>query len=165
MLKSIVRHKVNQLLVAPPQVVMLLKDPVVRQYDLTSVRMITCAGAPVSVAQIKQLAQLFPRAYIGQAYGQTEASGGISMPAISSKVNLFCGTLLPGIIAHVVKPDGSLANRDEPGELYVKTPAAAMRYWGDEIATRETFIDGSAFITRYVVKSPEFRFCSEFHIC
>ncbi|KAJ7756755.1 phenylacetyl-CoA ligase [Mycena maculata] len=142
MLNSIVRHRVSLLTVVPPQIVMLLKDPTVRQFDLSSVRIITCGGAPLSVGLTKQLAQLFPSAQIGQAYGQTEATGGISISSVSTKVGLSCGSLLPGIVARVLKPDGSLATRGEPGELYVKTPAMATGYWGDELATRKTFIDG-----------------------
>ncbi|KAJ7320879.1 amp dependent CoA ligase [Mycena albidolilacea] len=144
MLNSIVKHEINLLTIVPPQAVMLSKDPIVRQYDLTSVRVITCGGASLSVGLTTQLAQLFPRAYIGQAYGQTEVTGGISMPSMSTKVGFFCGTLLPGIIARVVKSDGALAAHNEPGELHVKSPSVAVGYWGNEIATRETFMDGWA---------------------
>jgi acyl-coenzyme A synthetase/AMP-(fatty) acid ligase len=56
------------------------------------------------------------------------------MTPIYTKAGLSCGTLLPGIVARVIKADGSLANRNEPGELYLKTPAAAKGYLGDEIA-------------------------------
>lgn len=38
------------------------------------------------------------------------------------------GQLLPGIVARVVKPDGSLATYDEPGELIIKSPSLAMGY-------------------------------------
>lgn len=38
------------------------------------------------------------------------------------------GQLLPGIIGRVEKPDGTLADFDEPGELVVKTQALALGY-------------------------------------
>ncbi|KAJ6544154.1 amp dependent CoA ligase [Mycena capillaripes] len=144
MLKSIEKYKINQLTIVPPVAVLLTKDPLVQQYDLTSVRVITCGGAPLSVSLITELGKLIPRAYIGQAYGQTEVTGGISMPSMSQKVGLVCGSLLPGMVARVVKPDGSLANHNEPGELYVKSPSAANGYWENDVATRETFVDGWA---------------------
>ncbi len=38
------------------------------------------------------------------------------------------GQLLPGVIARVVKPDGTLAGYDEAGELVVYSPSNALRY-------------------------------------
>jgi acyl-CoA synthetase (AMP-forming)/AMP-acid ligase II len=35
---------------------------------------------------------------------------------------------LPGIVARVVKEDGSLAGYEEPGELIIKTPSVALGY-------------------------------------
>lgn len=39
------------------------------------------------------------------------------------------GELAPGITAKVVKPDGSLANEGEQGELVVKGPSMALGYY------------------------------------
>jgi acyl-coenzyme A synthetase/AMP-(fatty) acid ligase len=44
------------------------------------------------------------------------------------------GQLLPGILARVVKSDGSLAGYGEPGELVVKSPANALCYANNEQA-------------------------------
>lgn len=52
------------------------------------------------------------------------------------------GQLLPGVVAKVVKPDGSLANYDEPGELVTWSPSNALRYQNDAQASKDTFIDG-----------------------
>jgi 4-coumarate--CoA ligase len=41
---------------------------------------------------------------------------------------LGSGQLLPGIVARVVKADGSLAAYDEPGELVIKSPSLALGY-------------------------------------
>ena len=41
---------------------------------------------------------------------------------------LGCGHLLPGTVARVVKPDGSLAGYDEPGEFVIKTISVALGY-------------------------------------
>ncbi|KAJ7145711.1 amp dependent CoA ligase [Mycena epipterygia] len=140
MLASIMKYKINQLSIVPPQVVMLLKDPVVPQYDLSTVRVIICAGAALSASLTTELVKLFPRAQVGQTYGQTESGGGIAMLSGSKQTGFSCGNLLPGIVARAVKSDGSLANRGEAGERYVRTPAMAAGYWGNETATRETWI-------------------------
>ncbi|KAG5647554.1 hypothetical protein DXG03_008907 [Asterophora parasitica] len=68
------------------------------------------------------------------------------------------GQLIPGIVARVVKEDGSLAQEGEQGELVVTGPSMALRYMNNEaayvkplqlrvtfltsISTKETFVDG-----------------------
>ena len=42
--------------------------------------------------------------------------------------------LIPGTVARVIKPDGSLASYDEPGELVVKSPSVALGYANNEQA-------------------------------
>lgn len=41
---------------------------------------------------------------------------------------------MPGVVAKVIKQDGTLAGYDEPGELVIKTPSVAMAYAGNEKA-------------------------------
>lgn len=44
------------------------------------------------------------------------------------------GRLLPGVVARVMKADGTFAGFNEPGELQVKMPSLALGYWNDEKA-------------------------------
>lgn len=44
------------------------------------------------------------------------------------------GELIHGVVARVVKPDGSLAKLKESGELIVKSPSVALGYLNDEKA-------------------------------
>ncbi len=44
------------------------------------------------------------------------------------------GRFIPGIVARVVKEDGSLAMEGEQGELVVRGPSMALRYHGNEKA-------------------------------
>ncbi|KAF7356535.1 4-coumarate--CoA ligase-like 7 [Mycena venus] len=130
MLESIGRHKINHLMLVPPQVVLLCKESIVRNYDLSSVRVILCAAAPLSAELNEQLVNLFPDAHIGQAYGSTECTGGVSLWSTRSKRGFNGGQLLPEVVARVVKPDGTLCGYNEPGELLVKTPCCRARiFW------------------------------------
>ncbi|PBK74932.1 acetyl-CoA synthetase-like protein [Armillaria solidipes] len=146
MLDSIIRHRVTHLMLVPPQAVLLCKHPVVKQYEakLQVVRMIMVAAAPLSREVNQQLFQLFPDAHIGQSYGMTETCTVTSSWPVTRKrgTSGSGGQLLPGVVAKVVKSDGSLANYDEPGELVTWSPSNALRYQNDAQASKDTFIDG-----------------------
>ena len=98
-----------------------------------------------------QLAKLFPNAAIGQGYGKYckyRFSKITSLlfnphPGLTETVTTICslqpertfgtigsaGALVPGVIAKVVKEDGTLASEGEQGELVVKGPAMALGYY------------------------------------
>ncbi|OAX36146.1 acetyl-CoA synthetase-like protein [Rhizopogon vinicolor AM-OR11-026] len=143
-LESIVRHRMTNLVLVPPQIIMLCKHPAVKDYDLSHVQYITSGAAPLSREVMEQLVQTFPNAAIGQSYGTTESCTVITTWAVDKKRDLTgsAGQLLPGIIGRVEKPDGTLADFDEPGELVVKTQSLALGYANDEKATKETFVNG-----------------------
>ena len=60
-------------------------------------------------------------------------SGSKRFPVFGKSLNKTCflsgcGHLLPGTVARVVKPDGSLAGYDELGELVIKTVSVPLGY-------------------------------------
>jgi acyl-CoA synthetase (AMP-forming)/AMP-acid ligase II len=143
-LKSIERHRITHLPLVPPQIVLLCKHPAVNNYDLSGIRFLISGAAPLSAELVNQLMKVIPNAQIGQGYGLTESATSLSMYPVDQKIGIpgSAGQLLPGVVARVVKPDGSLAGFNEPGELRVKTPSLALGYWNDERATKETFVEG-----------------------
>ncbi|KII90730.1 hypothetical protein PLICRDRAFT_697218 [Plicaturopsis crispa FD-325 SS-3] len=144
MVKSIERHRITHLPLVPPQAVLLCKHPDARKYDLSSVRVAMFGAAPLTGELYEQLRKMFPRAQLGQAYGLTETCSAISMMPVTQKHDTVgsSGQLLPGIVVRLVKPDGSLAGVDEPGELLIRGPAMALGYLNSAEATKHTFIDG-----------------------
>ncbi|EIW81328.1 amp dependent CoA ligase [Coniophora puteana RWD-64-598 SS2] len=143
-LDSVVKYRITHLPLVPPQVVLLCKQPIVKNYDLSHVRMMSCGAAPLSGELMMQLARDFPATHIGQGYGMTEAVGTIAMFSVHHKLGVIgsSGQLFAGFAARVVRPDGSLAGPNEPGELWLKSPFLAMGYLNNSEATKETFVDG-----------------------
>ncbi|KAG2065599.1 acetyl-CoA synthetase-like protein [Suillus decipiens] len=143
-LKSIERHRITHLALVPPQIVLLCKHPEVSNYDLSVIRFLISGAAPLSAELVNQLMKVIPNAQIGQGYGLTESSTSLTMYSVNQKIGIpgSAGQLLPGVVARVVKPDGSLAGFNEPGELRVTTPSMALGYWNNEQATKETFVEG-----------------------
>jgi len=128
----------------PPMIVMLCKHPAAQDYDLSNVRNIMVGAAPLSSELTKQLVRKLPYSNVFQGYGLTETSTTVTMGALTQKVSTLgsAGRLIPGVIARVIKSDGSYGTFGEEGELVIKSPSNALRYSNNEEATKETFIDG-----------------------
>lgn len=53
-----------------------------------------------------------------------------------------CGILLPGTEAQILREDGSQADVNEPGEIWLRGGNISLGYYNNEKATKETFVDG-----------------------
>ncbi|KAJ7596066.1 phenylacetyl-CoA ligase [Mycena floridula] len=143
-LESIERFHITHLTIVPPQAVLLSKHPIVKRYDLSCVRYCIVAAAPMSAELTERLLEILPNAQLGQGYGLTETCGTVSMFPLSQKIGILGsgGQLLPGTEVKVINEAGFLAKDGEVGELYVRGGQVALGYYGNEKATRETFVDG-----------------------
>lgn len=52
------------------------------------------------------------------------------------------GVLLPGMEARIIRDDGTEADVNEPGELWLRSPNVALGYWNNPKANKSTFVDG-----------------------
>ena len=74
---------------------------------------------------------------ITQLEPQLITSGDIDFHLVDS-----VGKLFPGAEARVLREDGSEADVNEPGELYVRSGTVALGYWNNEKETQASFVDG-----------------------
>ena len=79
---------------------------------------------------------VLPDVSVFQAYGLTETSCSITMGPTDKKIGTLgsAGQLVPGIVARVLKADGTFGRHGEQGELIVRTPASALGYSNNEQA-------------------------------
>ncbi|KAF8315902.1 amp dependent CoA ligase [Clavulina sp. PMI_390] len=152
-LTAISKYHITHLYMVPPIAIDLIKRPETEKYDTSSIRFILMGAAPVSSTVETAMRKKFPAADIGQSYGLTETNSTVAMWPYSARHNATLGSvgqLLPGWEAKVVQndPDSEqpadasevLLGLDEPGELVFRGPSIALRYEGNEKATRETFL-------------------------
>ncbi|GMN64374.1 hypothetical protein TIFTF001_033436 [Ficus carica] len=127
MLRAVERHRVTYMPVSPPLVVALTKSEVVGRYDLSSLRLLGCGGAPLGKEVVEKFHQKFPDIEIGQGYGMTETAGiGARMVEVEeTKRFSSVGKLAENMEAKIVDP--------------VTGEALSPGYVGDEKATAETF--------------------------
>jgi acyl-CoA synthetase (AMP-forming)/AMP-acid ligase II len=129
-LELIERHRVTVLVGAPPMIRVLTDHPQARDADLSSLELVVCGGAALSAAAQEALAARLPRATVGQAWGLTETTVGLSCPdRATGSVPGTVGRVLPSTELRVVDPvTGRDLGPGEPGELLGRGPQVMAGY-------------------------------------
>jgi long-chain acyl-CoA synthetase len=101
-------------------------------YDLSSMRLLAHAGAPIREASKRRIIELFPPGSVWEFYGSTEGAA----TRISSEEWLkkpgSVGTARAGGRVIIKGQDGNELGPGESGEVWVSDPSAErFEYWGD----------------------------------
>ncbi|MFN3799272.1 MAG: AMP-binding protein, partial [Sphingobium yanoikuyae] len=103
-------------------------------------RRLTNSGGALTRPLVARLRALFPQADLYPMYGLTEAFRSTYLsPALVDSHPDSMGAAIPFAEILVVRPDGTLAEDDEPGELVHAGPLVAQGYWQDAARTAERF--------------------------
>jgi acyl-CoA synthetase (AMP-forming)/AMP-acid ligase II len=138
-LRAVQDYGVTRAEVVPPMVLGLAAAGVVDDYDLSTLRLITSAAAPLGADLARACARRLG-CRVKQAYGMTEVSGGTHIaPDDGPDRPESVGPAMPGVECRIVDPGtGADLRPGEPGELLVRTPGAMRGYLGDPGATSAT---------------------------
>jgi acyl-CoA synthetase (AMP-forming)/AMP-acid ligase II len=119
-------------------VLALAKHPLVDRYDLSALRVITCAAAPLG-EDLAHACMARLDCLLKQGYGMTEASPATHfMPDVGSKPGSI-GPAMPGTECLLVDPASGLAvGPGERGELWVRGPQVMKGYLNQPAATART---------------------------
>jgi len=133
-------HGIESAYLVPPIILGLAKQPVVEQYDLSSLRYITSGAAPLPSSVATTCAERID-CVVKQGYGMTEMSP-VShlMPRDHDKLNVeSVGWAVPNTEFRIVEVG---SNDDvepgERGELWVRGPQVMQGYWNNRDATDAT---------------------------
>ena len=138
--KIVEAEKVTVALIVPTMINMLLNHPATPSLDLSSWRLLTYGGSPMSVELLLRACSLLPCDFV-QLYGMTEASPLVSStqrtdnrdgargiePAKSRLAS--CGQPVVGVEVEIRRPDGAVCKAREVGEVYVRGPNVMQGYW------------------------------------
>jgi acyl-CoA synthetase (AMP-forming)/AMP-acid ligase II len=139
-LRFIQDYRITHLYLVPPIALALAKQPLVEQYDLSSLRYILSGAAPLDGA-IQQAVAARLRVPVVQGYGMTETSLAISLtPLDATAVKVgAAGVLIPNLEGKVVDPlTGIEVGVHERGELLVRGPNIMRGYLNNPDATTLT---------------------------
>jgi acyl-CoA synthetase (AMP-forming)/AMP-acid ligase II len=137
-LRLIAQHQMETLMVVPPLVLALAKHPMVDQFDLSCVKRIMSAAAPLGIELATACATRLG-CEVMQGYGMTEMSPISHLtPPGQSRVGAV-GQTVAMTESRIVDPD-TLQDMapDQPGELWVRGPQVMKGYLNNPDATART---------------------------
>ncbi|MFC9680591.1 4-coumarate--CoA ligase family protein [Streptomyces sp. NPDC056948] len=132
-LAAIQNHRITGLYVAPPIVLALAKHPAVAQYDLSSLKYILSAAAPLDARLAAACSERLGLPPVGQAYGMTELSPGthvVPLDAMRDAPPGTVGKLIAGTEMRIVSlgDPGKDLPAGESGEILIRGPQVMKGY-------------------------------------
>ncbi|CAH1972285.1 unnamed protein product [Acanthoscelides obtectus] len=138
-LEALVKYRVTRLIVPPPLVLFLVKHPMVKEYDLSSIKEFRCGSAPLSADIQRELKEKFNAEHVSQAFGMTETILSVLATPPGDVVKIgSSGKVVPGMMAKVVDEQGRSLGKHQMGELCIKGPMVMKGYVDNPEATRNT---------------------------
>ena len=140
LLRAIEQYRVTVLYAVPPIINALARHPAVAGADLSSLRWIMSAAAPLDAGTASACARRLG-CRVFQAYGMTEASPAVSATPIDDDAPLdSIGTLLPNTECKIVDPaTGQPLAPGQDGELLFRGPQIMHGYLDDPASTARAF--------------------------
>lgn len=143
-LAALVEEQVNVFVGVPTMFVLLLMTPGLDEADLSRLRTLAYAGAPMAVDTIRRLKERFPGVRCHNFYGLTETSSITTAHPDEAALErpASVGLPAPGTELMVVGEDGQPLGPDQIGELWVRGPQVVAGYWRAPEKTAATMGDG-----------------------
>ncbi len=139
-LRAIHDHRATFTSGTPSMYALLLGDPEIARFDLSSIALLECGSAPVPEELMARVKAAFPCEVV-ETYGLTEAGANILTPRWGVKKLGSTGLPVPDVQIRIVSLDDSARDcaAGEVGELWSRSPANALGYLKDSALTAERF--------------------------
>ena len=131
-------HRPERCHLVPPILLRIANDPIVAQYDLSSIEMIVCAAAPLSPDIEKAVeARVGGKCRVKQAWGMSELSPIGTINADSAIKSGSIGPLISSTIGKILDSSGNSLPPNQNGELVIQGPQVMMGYMDNPTQTKE----------------------------
>ncbi len=147
------KEKVSRAMMVPTMLKLLIENPRFKEFDLSSLKVITYGAAPMPLEVIKKAIQVFPKVSFINAFGQTETASTIT--SLSPEDHVITGATeeerekklkrlssigkpMADVEMKVVDEDGHEVATGQTGEIIAKGPRVMTGYWKDEEKTKKT---------------------------
>ncbi|WP_329483246.1 AMP-binding protein [Kribbella sp. NBC_01484] len=139
-LTTLDQQRITRAFVAPPVVLALAKHPAVDGVDLSALKYVMSAAAPLDGELAEACAKRLGLHPVLQAYGMTELSPGThSVPQDDQEPPPGAvGKLFPSTEMRLVGADGNDVGDEETGEIWIRGPQVMKGYLGRQAETDAT---------------------------
>lgn len=142
-LATIERERVTFTPMAPTMYTMMLEVKDKEQFDVSSMKGLVSAAAPLLTPTKEALLRFFTSAGLYEYYGATEAGFySVLKPEDQLRKVRSVGQPWIGCELAILDPDGRPVPTGEVGEIFKRGPALGARYYKDEEATSSAFRGG-----------------------
>jgi acyl-CoA synthetase (AMP-forming)/AMP-acid ligase II len=149
--QAVEKYQPNRAHLVPPIIIQLAKNPIVDNYDLSSLNMIVSAAAPLSKETEQDLLDRIG-CPVKQAWGMSELS---PIATFTSDFNIRSGSvgqLTSDTFGKIVDSTGKSLGPGETGELMIQGPQVMMGYLNDPEKTAECLSEDGWLQTGDVAK-------------
>jgi long-chain acyl-CoA synthetase len=140
-LELIAEQRIQVTAVVPSMLQLLLSQPLER-YDLSSLRFVTCGGAPLAPDVAERFMERAPSVSIRQGYGLTETAALLSTNPVGQEKLGSVGLPVPGTEVRILDEQGRELAPGEVGEICARSPGMMGGYWHSPEANAEALRDG-----------------------
>lgn len=145
-LSAIREHGVTTTCMAPAMLLMLLSEPGMSRSDCATLRSVVYGGSPISPDLLRRAMLTFDCDF-AQIYGLTETGNtAVCLPPAAHREAQpplhAAGRPYPGVQIEVRTEEGEILHQGQSGEIYIKSPARMVEYFGNPEATGQTLVDG-----------------------
>ncbi|MCZ7528341.1 MAG: long-chain-fatty-acid--CoA ligase [Acidimicrobiia bacterium] len=141
------RERVTVTLGVPTMVAALADEQERDPRDVSSLRLLAHAGAPIAMDVLRRAHRAFPGCRLDHYYGATETAPMATALCHEERMldrprGRSCGQPAPGVEVRVVDPTGREVAPGQVGEVVVRGPNVMLGYWRDPEQTRLALRDG-----------------------
>ncbi len=146
-------EKVSRAMMVPTMLKQLIDHPKFKDYDLSSLKVITYGAAPMPLEVIKKAIGVFPKVSFINAFGQTETASTIT--SLSPEDHVITGATeaerekklkrlgsigkpMADVGMKIIDENGKDLPQGEVGEIVARGPRVMAGYWKDEEKTKKT---------------------------
>ena len=146
-------EKVSRAMMVPTMLKQLIDHPKFKDFDLSSLRVITYGAAPMPLEVIKKAINVFPKVSFINAFGQTETASTIT--SLSPEDHVITGATeaerekklkrlgsigkpMSDVEMKIIDESGKELPNGEVGEIVARGPRVMTGYWKDEEKTKKT---------------------------
>ena len=146
--KTVEREKVTLFNGVPPIFQMLLLDPKLEKYDLSSLKYISMMGMSVPKSLMEEYRRRIPSLTVIQGWGLTETSPQLTLLPLKYADEKMgsVGIPVPGVELKIIDEEGKEVEQGSPGQIIVRGPQVMKGYYKQPEETAK-FIKNGWFYT------------------